>query len=102
MLAQPTGPNPLTILLETTRAHWRQHRPHMYAALEKSGKLESALQAAVEQTKAAVIVAVDRMTLWEAWTLYREEWCLLPDEETEVTLKHGDPATWQAPELLEE
>ena len=32
------------------KEHWKEHRPKMYAALEKSGQLNHRLNRAVEQT----------------------------------------------------
>lgn len=97
--------NPLSNLKSVTRAHWREFRPRMYAALEARGALEQALSAAVALTKEQVLNDVARgVHLEEAFVNWRNEWCLLPDEETQPTLG-TDPEMWQMPaddELVDE
>ena len=45
------APKQLSPLAEQAKAHWKEHRPQMYAELEKAGTLDQAAQRASDQTK---------------------------------------------------
>jgi hypothetical protein len=74
---------PLGSLGLQIKAHWKQHRPKMYAALEQQGKLEEAVHAAQELTSDALyrLEVEERLPYDQAWELVREEWALLPSED---------------------
>jgi hypothetical protein len=42
--------HPLGSLGLQIKAHWKRHRPRMYAELEKAGKLQESVYAAQERT----------------------------------------------------
>ena len=70
--------NSLGIQIE---AHWREFRPKMVKALERTGQLQAALEAAEEQTLTAECLAVQAgMTPDMARERFREEWAFLPSE----------------------
>ena len=96
--------NPLTNLKEKIRAHWAEFRPKMYADLQNSGKLESALEAAEAQTVEAVLGAMQPpkpLRLHEAFELFATEWAYLPSEEEQPELGR-DPGEWQMPDVPED
>ncbi|MEK5645860.1 hypothetical protein BK138_32255 [Paenibacillus rhizosphaerae] len=71
----------------------------MYRELLMQGKLEQALYAAQEMTKDVMIGMIQQgMDYQEAWEAVRQNWILLPDEETMPILLGSDPAGWTAPE----
>jgi hypothetical protein len=81
MMAQ----DPLLGLEETIEAHWRQHLPQMTARLAEKGELEQAIaQAARTTTEAVLDMERGGMSRWEAWMAVRQEWAILPAEETEA------------------
>lgn len=64
------------------KAHWRRHRPKMYAELEQAGTLEESVSTAADLTADALydLVVVKKMPYDQAWELVREEWAFLPEE----------------------
>ena len=81
---------PLGSLGMQIRAHWKQHRPQMYAELEKSGYLAESVHAAQERTKDLMDSLLDKGLLHhQAWELAREEVAFLPSEEDAD--EAGDP-----------
>jgi hypothetical protein len=70
-------------LLQMARQHWQEHRPALFAGLKKMSRLEETLQTAVRQTLEAVEVLIGRgMRPMEAWQVMKEEWILVPEEES--------------------
>jgi len=66
------------------KAHWKQYRPQMYAALEKAGKLQESVYAAQERTSDLMYELQNgprKLDHQSAWELAREEWAFLPSEE---------------------
>ncbi len=80
----PVLPGNEAELLKMARAHWATYRPRTFTQLQQSGYLEEALQTAVRLTLTAMeqLVTQQGMEPGEAWELVREEWALLPQEET--------------------
>lgn len=79
----PGPPSDKVELLRMVREHWATHRPQTFAQLQRSGYLEEALQTTVRLTLTAMEQLVHQgMEPGEAWELVREEWALLPQEET--------------------
>ncbi len=85
-------------LKNLAKGHWREFRPKMYQALQKSGELEKSLDLAVKNTVDAYRNVKQQLlekgyepnqAHQAAWELVREEWLLLPDEEQENGLKPG-------------
>jgi len=75
---------PLGSLGLQIKAHWKQHRPKMYAGLEKSGHLQESVYQAQEQTSDLMDDLLDKgLDYNQAWELAREEWAFLPSEEDE-------------------
>jgi hypothetical protein len=74
---------PLSSLGLQIKAHWKRHRPRMYAELAKTGKLEESVYAAQEQTSEAMyeLTVVKKLPYDQAWELIREEWAFVPGEE---------------------
>jgi hypothetical protein len=72
---------PLLSLGLQIKAHWKQHRPQMYADLEKSGHLAESVHAAQERTKDLMDRLDKGLPHHQAWELAREEWAFLPSEE---------------------
>jgi hypothetical protein len=86
-------------LKNLAKGHWREFRPKMYQALQKSGELEKSLDLAVKNTVDAYQKVKQQLlekgyepnqAHQAAWELVREEWLLLPDEEQENDLKPGN------------
>ena len=88
---------PLGSLGLKIKAHWRKHRPKMYAALEKSGHLRASLYAAQELTSKAMydLEVVKKLPHDQAWELVREEWAFVPSED-DVPALGFDPAAPRA------
>jgi hypothetical protein len=64
------------------KEHWKKYRPKMYAALERSGKLNQHLNMAVEQTKNDYAQMIeDGMPVDAAWEAVRERYLFLPTEK---------------------
>ena len=73
---------PLGSLGMQIRAHWKRHRPKMYAELKKSGHLNESVYAAQERTSDLMDSLLDKgLPHHQAWELAREEWAFLPSEE---------------------
>ena len=71
---------------DLARAHWKEHLPNRYAALQKAGKLEASLDQAANQTYLETSQLEDAgMNPQEAWEMTREKYLLLPEEGTEPT-----------------
>jgi hypothetical protein len=67
---------------EQAKAHWKEHRPRMYAELEKAGTLDEAAEKAATQTKDDLCSAIeDGMDYYAAWEMLRERYLFLPTEE---------------------
>ncbi|MHC1733371.1 MAG: hypothetical protein AB9888_15240 [Bacteroidales bacterium] len=93
----PISESPLTNLREETLDHWQEFFPKMVAKLQEEGKLDAALDEAVERTTTAVLNYVatydgdKRAGLLSAWEIYREEWCFLrPSSSEEETIEGED------------
>jgi hypothetical protein len=87
--------------IRDTKAHWKQHRPKMYADLVAKGKLDSHAQKAAEQTskeyQAGITNGMDPQASWES---VRENHMFLPDEEDQPSLGESPEAS-QGPTNLE-
>ena len=66
------------------RQHWKEHLPSLYAQLQKSGKLEAALQQAAQQTAVEMDdLEQQGMTEHEAWEMTRQSYLFPPEEQSE-------------------
>jgi hypothetical protein len=75
-------PKRLSPWAEDAKAHWKEHRPRMYAELEKAGTLDEAAEKAATQTKDDLGSAIeDGMDYYAAWEMLRERYLFLPTEE---------------------
>lgn len=77
-------------LKELGRKHWKEHRPKLFAELQKEGYLEEALDHAAKNTLSAYQNQKSQLLKNGykpnqahnvAWELVREEWLLRPSEE---------------------
>lgn len=60
------------------RNHWKKHLPKMYARLERSGKLEEAIEEAAQQTRKLMDQANEAgQTDAEAWPEVRAQYLIL-------------------------
>jgi hypothetical protein len=88
----PTAPPVLTQYGLMAEKHWREFRPKMVKEMEAAGRLQEALYHAQEKTKDEIA----QLTLQflqqnytpdqahrTAWEMVREQYILLPPEETE-------------------
>ena len=76
---------------EQAKAHWKEHRPKMYAELEKAGTLDDRAQKASDQTRDDLASAIeDGMDYFAAWEMLRERYLFLPTED-DVPLLGEDP-----------
>jgi hypothetical protein len=66
---------------EQARAHWKAFRPALYRDLKKAGKLEAALDDAVQRTSREM-AALQAMGYkdYEAWEVVRESYLFMPEE----------------------
>src|SRR4051794_17813381 len=66
---------------EQARKHWKEFRPKLFRALKKDGKLEAALDDAVERTsrEMAELQAMGYKD-YEAWEVVRESYLFVPEE----------------------
>ena len=63
------------------KAHWKEFQPTLYGQLEKSGKLDAALQQAALQTAEEMNELEESgMTEHEAWEMTREQYLFPPQE----------------------
>ena len=63
------------------KAHWKEFQPTLYSQLEKSGKLDAALQMAAQQTAEEMNELEESgMTEHEAWEMTREQYLFPPQE----------------------
>ena len=61
--------------------HWKEFQPKRYASLEKSGKLEAALQDAAERTYREMTELEDQgFDHQDAWGIVRERYLFVPEE----------------------
>jgi hypothetical protein len=82
------------------KAHWKQCRPKLYAALEKNDQLHKRLNKAVDQTKDEYYRAIENgMEPHEAWEATRENHLFLPSEEDQPVLGE-DPNPRSDPSAL--
>ncbi|MBI5769646.1 MAG: hypothetical protein HZA93_17855 [Verrucomicrobia bacterium] len=74
------------------KAHWQEHCPRMFHGLEATGRLETELAAAEEQTLAEMETLqrefrqqglTPASSHLQAWELVREKYLLLPPEAAE-------------------
>ena len=74
---------PLGSLGLQIKAHWKEHRPKMYAQLQREAKLEESVYAAQELTGETLyrLTVEEKLPYDQAWELIREEWAFLPSEE---------------------
>lgn len=71
------------------KAHWKEYQPTLYGQLEKSGKLNAALQMAAQQTAEEMNeLEQSGMTEHEAWEMTRERYLFPPEE---ANLQAGEP-----------
>ena len=62
--------------------HWKEHRPKMYRALKKSGKLISALKEAQKRTSDEMCDLIQKgFQEHEAWEIVGQNYVLLPSED---------------------
>ena len=85
----------MTMLLgyaHLAKAHWQEHCPRMVRELEATGRLESALAEAEEQTLTEMEMlqrelrangSTSAQAHQQAWELVREKYILLPPEAAE-------------------
>lgn len=79
------------------RLHWQEHLPSLYAQLQKSGKLETALQQAAQQTAREMDdLEQQGMTEHEAWEMTRESYLFPPEEAAAVEEMPQSGAALQA------
>jgi hypothetical protein len=66
---------------EQARAHWKAFRPTLFRDLEKAGKLETALDDAVQRTSREM-AALQAMGYrdHEAWEVVRESYLFVPEK----------------------
>jgi hypothetical protein len=78
--------------IREAKAHWREHLPARFAALEKAGTLDKALREAAEQTyRETSELEASGLRPDEAWEMVREQYLFLPAEpEAEPA-----PTPWQ-------
>ena len=63
------------------KTHWKEFQPTLYSQLEKSGKLDAALQQAAQQTAEEMNeLELSGMTEHEAWEMTREQYLFPPQE----------------------
>ena len=73
---------PLSLRKEKTREHWKANRPRMYRELLKAGKLEEALDRAVEAyNEAESDLIAEGMDPMEVGSLLLTDFLFLPAEE---------------------
>jgi hypothetical protein len=74
-------------LLPMIREHWLKYRPRAVASLQNSNYLDQAIQTAADLTLEALSQLINHHSLdpWEAWVTVREQWALLPAEESDET-----------------
>jgi hypothetical protein len=69
--------------VKQARAHWKEHRPKLYAELLASGELEASLQDAAERTHRELSELEDSgLTFHEAWELVGENYLFPPEEDS--------------------
>jgi len=66
---------------ERGRKHWKEFRPKLFRALKKEGKLEAALDDAVERTRSEMAeLQAAGYKDYEAWEIVRESYLFVPEE----------------------
>jgi hypothetical protein len=84
-------------LYRAIERHWREHRPKMVQALERSGLLPKAVEYAARRTAEAESSLIQQgVPAPQAQERMREEWAFLPSERTSADLPNGGPETWLA------
>lgn len=69
------------------RAHWKEHRPKMYARMLEQGRLELELTEAASATADAMQSLINQGLTWdEAWEQTRERFLFLPAEASDEPL----------------
>ena len=82
--------------IRMARNHWQEHQPKKFAALQKAGKLDEALQAAANQTYLEVSQLEESgYQPDEAFQMVREQYLLPPPESAEEP-QTGPSLTQQA------
>jgi len=66
---------PLGSLGLQIKAYWKEHRPKMYAQLQREGKLRGA---GVTGETLCRLEVEENLPYDQAWELAREEWAFLP------------------------
>ena len=85
-------PKVLSPLAEQAKAHWKDHRPTLYADLEGAGTLDEAAEEAARQTREELCSAIENgMDYFAAWEMVRERYVFLPSEE-DMPLLGENPA----------
>ena len=91
-MSSEANPVKLDGLAREIKAHWKAHRPQMYAALEQSGELDRSAQAASDRTGDALGRLIEEgMDYDKAWELVREEWAFLPAEPRPEPREEEEP-----------
>ena len=68
------APRQRSPLAEQAKANWKEHRPKMYAELEKAGKLDEVAQRAPDQMSEKLNSAIENGTVYyTAWEMLRED-----------------------------
>ena len=79
------------------KAHWKECQPTLYSQLEKSGKLDAALQQAVQQTAVEMDdLEQQGLTEHEAWEMTRQSYLFPPEEQSEQEEPEQSGAALQA------
>ena len=86
---QPPPKSPLENhpLVNETKEHWKEHRPKLYAELQKNGQLHQRAVKAVDQTQEELLDLVNQGANYDqAWEAVRERHMFLPSEEDQPDL----------------
>lgn len=76
------------------RSHWKEFQPTLYSQLEKSGKLNQALQQAAMKTAEEMDELEQQgMTEHEAWEMTRERYLFPPEEQSLMQDEDEDEPT---------
>ena len=74
--------NQLSPWAEQAKAHWKEHRPKMYAELQSAGTLDQQAENAAKQTQEELASAIENgLDHQAAWEMVRENHLFLPTEE---------------------
>lgn len=85
------------------REHWKEFQPTRFRELKKAGKLEEALQEAVDRTSAEMqALEAKGFREYEAWEIVRNEY-LFPPEEAALKAKNDrEPVASEAARMFNE